>query len=291
MDRRYHLTFTIAGLTICFQTEQPIKLTDSFLPFCSELQPDYRVEFYEVPVLEIFPKQWVYEGISYVVASDGCSGFKRQFRDVKRDNRPYAIASYDWDNRNIQVEYLPGSQEFICESGNCFFHIAWEVLLMHEQRMMLHAACVDTPFGGILFSGPSGIGKSTQAELWQKFGDGRLINGDRTVIHQENGLWVAYGSPYAGSSRCYVNERCSIRAIVFLRQEQQCQLRRLGTAEGFHRIFAGLTVNSWDREFVSFACDFAEKMAIQIPVYELACTPDRDAVNILKMELRESVDQ
>ena len=291
MGSRYQSSFSIAGLNICFLTEQPIKVIESFQPFLSEEEPYYQAEFYEVPVLESFPEQWVYEGISYVVAPDEQGGFRRRFRDVKRDNRPYAIARYDWNNKHIKVEYLPGSQEFISEIGTCFFHIAWEALLMHEHRMMLHAACVCTKYGGLLFSGPSGIGKSTQAELWCRFGGGRIINGDRTVIHPEDDKWIAFGSPYAGSSRCYVNDSCSIRAIVFLKQERQCQLRRLGIAEGFQSIFSGLTVNSWDREFVSFACDFAEAMAGQIPVYELACTPDEDAVNILKMELLGGVEQ
>lgn len=281
--------FTIAGLTISFQTEQDVALIDSFRPFCSKNKPDYTVRFYEVGALEPFPEKRVYEGISYVVAADGRGGYWRQFRDAKRNNRPYATARYDWKNRCITVEYLPGSLEFVCEIGSCFFHIAWEAILMHEQRIMLHSACVNTSFGGILFTGPSGIGKSTQAALWCSLRDGRLLNGDRTVLRKGKEGWAAYGSPYAGSSRCYINDSCRVRAIVALKQDISCGLRKLGPAEGFQKIFPGLTVNSWDKEFVTFACDSAEAMAAEIPVYELACTPDESAVRILEEELRESV--
>ena len=292
MYKRKRFDFSITGLTIGFLTEQQVTLIDSFQPFYFEKiieKPDYIVEFCEVPVLDEFPNKWEYEGISYVVASDGYGGYQRMFRDAKRGNKPYAIGRYDWKKKYICIEYLPGSEEFVTEIGSCFFHIAWEALLMHEHRMMLHSACVETPFGGNLFSGPSGIGKSTQANLWCRYGNGRLLNGDRTVIHPEDGKWMAYGSPYAGSSRCYVNECCPIGAIVILKQDVHCNLRRLGIAEGFHKIFAGLTVNSWDREFVAFACDFAEALAEQIPVYELACTPEECAVRILESELQERV--
>ena len=292
MYRQNRFTFSIAGLSIEFLMEQQVTLIDSFKPFCfnrTSEQPDYIVEFCEVPVLEEFPDKWEYEGISYVVASDGFGGYRRMFRDAKRGNKPYAIAQYNWKKKHICIKYLPGSEEFVTEMGSCFFHIAWEALLMHEHRIMLHSACVETRFGGILFSGPSGIGKSTQADLWCRYGNGRLLNGDRTVIHSEDGKWMAYGSPYAGSSRCYVNESCPICAIVILKQDAHCKLRRMEIAEAFHKIFAGLTVNSWEREFVTFACDFVEALVQQILVYELACTPEECAVRILENELQERV--
>ncbi|MCI6059647.1 MAG: hypothetical protein MR729_00620 [Dorea sp.] len=289
MSRKNQCVLSIAGLTISFETEVQIEINESFQPFLNVetvKRLDYVVQFSEVSTLNTFPDKWEYEGISYVVASDDHGGFLRMFRDVKRNNKPYAIARYDWNNKHIYVEYLPGSEEFISEMGSCFFHIAWEALLMHEQRIMLHSSCVETPFGGVLFSGPSGVGKSTQADLWCRYGEGRLLNGDRTIIHSENGVWRAYGSPYAGSSRCYVNDSCPICAIVILKQGANCKLRKLEIAEGFQKIFSGFTVNSWDREYVAFACDIAEALASQLPVYELACTPTKNAVRILETELR-----
>ncbi len=288
MDGWNQYVVTIAELTICFYTEQKIAINDNFRPFCSKKEPDYTIWFYQVEELKEFPTVWAYEGISYVAAPDGHGGYWRMFRDAKRNNRPYATAEYDWTNRRINVEYLPGSMEFVCEIESCFFHIAWEAVLMHENRILLHSALVDTTFGGILFSGPSGIGKSTQADLWCRFRNGRLLNGDRAVLHPENGRWMAYGSPYAGSSRCYINEKCQVRAIVMLKQAEQCSLRNLGSAEGFRKVFSGLTVNSWDMEFVSFAADYAETIAMQIPIYELSCTPDENAVKILENELKDS---
>ena len=48
--------------------------------------------------------------------------------------------------------------------------------------LVLHSAYIVTRTGeGILFSGPSGIGKSTQAALWERFAGARTING-----HQES---------------------------------------------------------------------------------------------------------
>lgn len=279
-------SFTIANLTLCFESDAEIGLLESFSPFCSEMEPDYRIRFHETEILQECPQEWTYEGISYMVTPDGKGGFRRFFRDVRRDNRLYATAEYDWKNRKIDVAYLPEGREFVRMIDSCFFHIAWESLLMREQRMMLHSTCVETQYGGILFCGPSGIGKSTQADLWCRFRNGRLLNGDRTILHREEEGWIAYGSPYAGSSRCYVNKRCQIRAIVRLKQGKNCRIRKLTAVESFFGVFSCMTVNSWDRSYVSAACDFTEKLVEEVTVYELCCTPDEDAVRVLESKLQ-----
>ena len=144
---------------------------------------------------------------------------------------------------------------------------------------------MDTPLGGLLFSGPSGIGKSTQAELWQQYGGASLINGDRPILSRDELGWHAWGSPYAGSSRHFVNGSCVLRAVVLLKQAKSCTLRRLPGAEAFRRVFAGTTVNSWDKSSVQKVCRMAEQLVSELPVYELSCTPDRAAVELLRAEL------
>ena len=52
-------------------------------------------------------------------------------------------------------------------------------ILADAGMLVLHSAYIVTRQGeGILFSGPSGIGKSTQAALWQRYGAAQTVNGD-----------------------------------------------------------------------------------------------------------------
>ena len=149
------------------------------------------------------------------------------------------------------------------------------------------AACVDTSLGGILFSGVSGIGKSTQANLWCKYRGAKQINGDRPILSKENGGWTAWGSPYAGSSNVHVNDSCDIAAIVLLKQAERCAIRKLSTAEAFRGVWAGLTVRTWDAAFVERASELTIELATGLPVYEFCCTPDEEAVRFLEEELRK----
>lgn len=285
MDEKSDFSFLVSGVGLKFSATLPILMVESFQPFIAEETADY-----EICILEtedpVVPKcECVHEDVAFSVYADG-SDFFRTYRDATRPGKPvYAVAQYDWKNKKICVSYSRWGRRFVKEIGSCFFHIAWEALLMHENRMMLHSACVETPLGGLLFTGVSGAGKSTQAALWCEHGGGRLINGDRTILHKEENGWVGYGSPYAGSSKCYVNEGIGVRAIVAVKKADKNEVRRLSLKEAFRTVYSGLTVNTWDREFVSKACDFALELVSEVPVYELACTPDRGAVEALQAVL------
>ncbi len=128
-----------------------------------------------------------------------------------------------------------------------------------------------------------------QADLWCKHRSSVLLNGDRPIIGKEHEIWTGWGSPYAGSSRCHVNESNPITAIVLLKQASQCSIRRLDLREGVRRIYAGLTVYSWDAAFSVASFDFAVELASELPVYELCCTPDEAAVEILEQTLQKEL--
>ena len=283
MALRDEYTFRIADVTVCLQTDQVLAEEDIFRPFVTQSEDvDFRAVFRQVDQLPTIPEKILYEDLCYRVHPDGKGGFLRSFFDAPSDMTPYAVAAYDHPGGSIRVEYLPKGAHCVSEIRNSFFHLGLEALLMERNRLCLHAACVDTAMGGILLSGPSGIGKSTQADLWCRHRGARQINGDLPILQKTKTGWQAWGSPYAGSSRCYLNECCSIRTIVILRQAPENRLRRLSPSEAFRAVWSGVTVNSWDPRFTERACDLALELISQIPVYELACTPDIRAVELLE---------
>lgn len=287
MNREYY--FSIADVKLLFRHEKECDVTESFQPFLIEGNGTYEIEFQEVSELHPIKGKMVHTSRSFCVLEDS-GEFRRYFYDGLNDNYLYASGSYDWDNKKILIEYIPYGYQFLNETGNSFFHIAWEAILMNENRMMLHSSCINTEYGGILFSGVSGAGKSTQAELWCRYENATLINGDRTILYPAENGWLGYGSPYAGSSRCYKNEKCDIKAIVFLEKESANAARKMGTAEAFRKIYSCMLINSWDQKFVTKACEFITKLVQEIPVYELSCRPDKDAVVCLKKILLEGTE-
>lgn len=284
----HHLT--VAGVGIAIRTPHALTVTDSFLPFLTDTtQSDYLVEYREKPDLPQPEGVPLYRSESYEVYPDDAGGFTRWFYDGMDGFIRFVRVKEERPSGRILAEYLPGKRELVSTIDNCFAFSGWESLLIRKNRLCFHAACVETELGGILFSGPSGIGKSTQADLWQRYRSAQLINGDRPILSRGQSGWLAWGSPYAGSSRCYINESCPVTAIVMLRQAPACCLRRLTLPEGFRSIYAGMTMCSWNPEFASIAVDLAMALASEVPVFEFECTPESRAVDFLERELREVI--
>lgn len=278
--------FCIAGIALSLKLDEWVAGDSEFGQFKTIKAPDYTAVFRKVPKLPEFETEPVASGTGFHVFRTDES-FTYQFVGI--DHMPYAVSRRNLAERTVAVSYLERGRDNITHDGGAFFHIGWEAILLRERRLILHACCVEASSGGILFSGVSGIGKSTQGDLWRRYEGARLINGDRPILYKQEDGWYAYGSPYAGSSKCHVNEHTKVRAIVMLAQAENCSIRKLSGAEAFRSVFAQTTVESWDPESVEAVCDLSEQLITDIPVYKLSCTPDKNAVDLLKETLLEEV--
>lgn len=159
--------------------------------------------------------------------------------------------------------------------------------LNRSSGVVFHCSVVDHGGKAILFTAPSGTGKSTQADLWQQHRDARIVNGDRAALRLADGRILAEGLPFAGSSSYCENRSLPIEAIVYLAQAPQTTIRRLRGYEAFCRIWEGVSVNTWDRTDMELASALVQKTVEQVPVYFLPCTPDETAVIVLEDALRK----
>ena len=164
-----------------------------------------------------------------------------------------------------------------------------EVHLASIEAISLHSSLIRYHDCAILFSAPSGTGKSTQAELWKRYRDADLINGDRSIIRKHDGVWTAYGSPYAGTSGLFRNESVPIQVIVILRQSDKNTLRVLGQAEAFRCLYSETIVPRWNDEIHSHIMDIITQITAEVPVVMLSCRPEESAVDLLDQFLQEEL--
>ena len=150
---------------------------------------------------------------------------------------------------------------------------------------LLHASYIGWDSKAILFTAPSGVGKSTQAALWQTMQGARLLNGDRTAVMIEKEQVVVCGIPFSGSSGIAENETLPLAAIVYLSQAPQTSIVRLSGVRVFRSIWEGCSVNLWNSEDVTACTESVLQAVEKVPVFHLACTPDASAVTALLQEL------
>lgn len=164
--------------------------------------------------------------------------------------------------------------------------IAAEHLIAQAGGVVFHSSYIFHDGRAILFTAPSGTGKSTQAELWRSLRGAEIINGDRSAIRVENGVTVAAGLPFSGSSDICKDCTAPLAAVVYLEQAPCTTIRRVTGYEAFRRIWEGCSVNLWNADDMAKVSRVVETAARTVKVFHLACTPDESAVIALEDALK-----
>lgn len=185
---------------------------------------------------------------------------------------------------NIDI-YIKKDYKDIKDTIYIFKLLMLDKLFSLNNIILLHSSYIKYKNNAILFSAPSGTGKSTQANLWNKYENAEIINGDKTAIQKVNGIWYAYGLPYAGSSDIFKNISTPISAIVVLRKGSKNKVEKLTLKEAFKHIYSETIINIWDEQFVNMVVDMILDIIDNIPVYLLSCLPNQDAVELLKSKI------
>lgn len=200
-------------------------------------------------------------------------------------SEPYALVVYG-KNFKTSCYYLSNEKSLVPESDYLLNVLGLEKILLRHKALILHASFICFEGNGILFSAPSGIGKSTQADLWKQYMNAEIINGDRAGLRKKDGVWHAYGLPYAGSSRIYKNESAPLKAIVVLEQGSENVIKELNQMEAMHHLLPEFSLQRWDEHFMQKALDQIIEILNEIPVYLFTCRPDKDAVKLLHDTIR-----
>ncbi len=211
--------------------------------------------------------------------------------DVEVDYRPdEAVSDADVSVSpaadRVTVRYHPKLAYRFAALRGCLMYIPMEQVLLAHRRFFLHASFVASPYGGLLFTGNSGVGKSTQAELWRAHRGGTVINGDRAIVARETDGWRAYGSPYAGSSGYYVKRDEPVRAVVLLEQAGENRVEQAPKGEAFRKLLLQISVDHSRTYDVVQLCDLVTELVETVPIYRLRCTPDVRAVETLEQALK-----
>ena len=165
--------------------------------------------------------------------------------------------------------------------------LALERRLIARDSLILHCAYMVYQGEAILFSAPSETGKTTQANLWEKYRGSRTVNGDRALLGKRMGRWTAQGWPVCGTSEVCHNEEFPIRAVVMLSQAKENQAQQLPPGRAFPLLYSQITVNKWNMKDHLHAIDLIQELAEGVPVLHLGCTISEEAVECLEKALKK----
>ena len=146
--------------------------------------------------------------------------------------------------------------------------------------LQLHSSLIDHCGHGLMFLGPSGIGKTTQAELWNKYRDALIINGDIVFVQETDDGFLGWGTPWHGSSPYCENTSVPLKAMIVLKQAPENSIRELTGFEKVTEVSNSVFYPQWLENGMELCLETLDHLLTRIPVYELSCRPDEDAVRL-----------
>ncbi len=194
------------------------------------------------------------------------------------------------EGRDHQVQVLSASYPGPIGVKAVLNSLEIERLVTEAGGFVFHCAYIAVGDRAVLFTAPSGVGKSTQAELWRTLRGAEIVNGDRAVVRIDGNRVLACGIPFSGSSTYCRNRELEVAAIVYLGQAPVTSIRRLRGYAAFTRIWEGCSVHTWEPEQMKAVSALVAAAAGSVPVYHMPCTPDESAVEALEKMLTKGED-
>ena len=282
--------YDVMGIEFIIESPFEIKMKPESVPFLRRTEEEpvkesYRINFQPVEEIRITEKagQWRSNEF-YAEHEEG----RNVYFAALRDRMPFACVQTRWDTPDeMIIQYRPGEEDEMEYSYNIVNLMSNESLLKDHHGFMLHSSFIKWKEKGILFSAPSGTGKSTQADLWVKYEGADILNGDKSGVRKQNGIWRAYGLPNAGSSEIYRNECADLKMVVVLRQAKENKIRRMESKEALFCLYQECVMHRWDRQFTEKILDTLKEFVEEVPVYLLECLPAQGAVELVKKTILE----
>lgn len=284
----YAYRFADVAVTVTCPDEQAYADHGVLAPFVAEPEgAEYRIVMQMTDRLDPPAGKCVYQDSALCVFQDGQTQIRYQGA-ITSDLGGAELRILRTGNHSmVQVKRQPYFSRITPKTIlNC---LEAEHLIVNNRGFLLHASFIEYAGKAILFTAPSGTGKSTQADLWCNLRGAKLVNGDRAAVRCADGLILASGIPFSGSSGVSGNVTLPLGAIVYLSQAPETRISRIKGLQAFRCVWEGCSVNTWNRQDVERCTQTVMDVLSSGPVFHLACKPDESAVLALEQALKNEV--
>lgn len=278
MQREY---YRFGGVTFAIEADAPIERSAMCAPFhAADGAPEHTIRLYFDDRLPVLPETAQHRGAVWRWQSGAERHLLEQYGTPDKPPRfTYAVTRGAHTEVTFANAYRAGaSVRAVLEAAGIFDIFAARGMLV------LHSAYIVTRAGeAILFSGPSGVGKSTQAALWEQLAGARVVNGDRALV--DVGKKTANGIFYSGTSGISENVTAPIRAIVLLGQGSENRVFVPSPQAAFAGVLSQCAYYEWDASSAENMTACVARLVSDVPVLRMDCLPDATAVEALRGKL------
>lgn len=282
----YYLRLADSILEI--ETSEQFEIAENMKHFFVEQADDCpvaaRYKVYIDKELQVIPEKVKYYSHNLLVFEKAFCEYRIHF--FPGTNIPTAY-SCETSSGIIEIHIL--EQTFPKYEMNLMFleTLALEKIFLMQDSLVLHSSYVIYKDKAILFSAPSGTGKSTQADLWKKYKGAEIINGDRSILKLTGNTVQSHGIPFCGSSKINLNKSAPLAGIFLIEQAPENTIEKCSPAQAIRKIYSECSINHWNPNSIETAFQIIEKIVNRVPVYQFKCNISEEAVNLVHRELFE----
>lgn len=205
------------------------------------------------------------------------------------------------DGRFVQI-YVKGLDKE--KTKEELFHAIRHFFLFFAQRQgffAIHSASIFYRDQVWLFSGHSGMGKSTHTNIWKEQFGTKIINGDLNLIGWSNGEQdnigqsvnkqslkgnpIVYGMPWCGTSGTASTKSYPLGGIVLLGRSDNDHFESLQNDQKIVRVMQRMISPVWTEDMLEANLECAAKLAKEVPIYYLLCTKEPSAAYVMKARI------
>ena len=177
--------------------------------------------------------------------------------------------------------YLPKTLGWVMRT------LPMRAIFQHFGVLFFHGAQIMSSAGGIMFVGPSGAGKTTQAHLWETHRGAHLLCGDRTLVRKSMDGWNTFSYPIDGSAPVRSSEVGRLSAIVAVQKSQENIVEQIHPAKAVGVLMPQLVIDGWSGDACGIAMNQLLTLLETVPVYRLYNRADVEAVDCLEKKLKK----
>ena len=176
----------------------------------------------------------------------------------------------EWDPRTRRGWIRQVLSPFSLDS---VIRIVITLVLAGEGGMLMHASSAIRNGRAYIFTGVSGVGKTTISRLAPA--DTHLLTDEMSFIRRDGDGYRAFGTPFAGElAKPGENMSAPLAGIFLLAQGPENRIDELSPTEAVRGVLANILFFAQDQALVKAVFDSAIALAAKVPVRRLTFLPD-----------------
>ena len=185
-------------------------------------------------------------------------------------------ASTEWQvYSNVLTQ---NNDSFISPLSYPFGALILYYLTLNSNAFMIHASGVWDGETGRIFSGFSGVGKSTMAKIWEEEG-AHIVNDDRLIVREVNGEYFMYNTPMPYAD---LNKQAQVSKFYFPFHSKKNSAEKLSGAQGLSQLMAFCFQHNYDKKQTEHLITQLERITQHASTYKLGVVPTPSIIDFIR---------